>query len=152
MLLTHYNWKSVAERGRHAATAQRSQESRGVARTRKSTGGSGGGVTGAFGFNSDIDGVEDDEEGTGEGGGLSCHISGSGSSSMEHLGSSGHEGGSMNMAYDNSICRLYVLLHNIEDIFPLLQEASVASCPNSEHQIGECRGRVADWLMEWLSE
>lgn len=116
-------------------------------------------------FNADIDGFDDDDEDgdDDDNGGdktswkaSTSHGHRSGSSKAVNVGSafdsSGHEGGRsgsgvgaptaevtgrMNMAYDNSICRLYILLHNMEDIFPLLQESSAAACPGVEHQMGE---------------
>lgn len=41
----------------------------------------------------------------------------------------------MNVAYDNSIGRLYVLLHSVEDLFPLCQESFGAKAACSEHQL-----------------
>lgn len=131
MLLTHYNWRSVSERGNQAAALARASSS--GLKTKSSD---------LVGFNSDIDGIDDndDEEilGTGSDRQLAgTSVDSSGASSGASRGSLENGGGLTNMAYDNSICRLYLLVHNIEDVFPLVQESSIVACPNSEHQMGE---------------
>jgi hypothetical protein len=136
MLLSHYNWRSVAERGNNQKSADVAILGGRGQSPRESVGG-----CNILGFNSDIDGIEDDEadercmeiddtQVTGE-----QSRNPRGRRKTAGLGVSDF-GGITNMAYDNSICRLYILLHNMEDIFPLVQESSFASCPHSEHQIG----------------
>ena len=113
MLLTHYNWKSVAERERGS-----------LAR--------GGGEVGtpAFGLSRNIDGLEEGEEEEVEE--VEEEVDGTGDKLRRSVAA-----GPMNAGYDNSFCRMYVLLHDLEGVFPLLTEASAAACPLSEHQIGE---------------
>jgi len=131
MLLTHYNWRSVSERGNQAAALARASSS--GLKTKSSD---------LVGFNSDIDGIDDNDDEEILGNGSDRQLAGtsvdsSGASSGASRGSLENGGGLTNMAYDNSICRLYLLVHNIEDVFPLVQESSIVACPNSEHQMGE---------------
>lgn len=117
MLLSHYNWKSVSERG---ANLHSQEQGRGE----------------NFGISSDIDCIDYDS-----GSDADEHVENVGDGDMRGIKriaetSYGTGNGALNMAYDNSICRLYILLHNVEDIFPLLTESSAAGCPNSEHHIG----------------
>ena len=115
MLLAHYNWKVVSGGGNQSTNGKH----------KKINGG-------AFEIIGDEDDYDEDAPNTGEQNGQNP----SAAYDVGEDGASNTSKTSINAAYDNSICRLYIILHNVEDIFPILQEASGASCRDSEHHSG----------------